>query len=91
MRKESSTSPVYVGGTSIFVMLTAIFAAAKVFNFSDMSWLMVLSPIWGPFLLLFVILIACVLLVFVFKLVMMVVDKIQMALIRKRNKRNVKK
>lgn len=48
-RSSGSTSSVAIsGGTSVFALLTAVFAAAKVMGFSDMSWIMVFSPIWAP-------------------------------------------
>lgn len=47
----SSSSAVAVsGGTSLFALLTVVFAAAKVMGFNDMSWFMVFSPIWGSVL-----------------------------------------
>lgn len=48
--------------SSFLVLLTLIFATAKVFGFSTMSWFWVFSPILIPFLLgLTLIFIACVL------------------------------
>ena len=34
--------------TFLCVMLTLMFAAAKLFKFSTMSWLWVFSPLWIP-------------------------------------------
>jgi hypothetical protein len=36
------------------VVLLSIFSAAKVFGFSNMSWIWVLSPVWIPLLILIV-------------------------------------
>lgn len=48
-RSSSNAGAVAIsGGTSVFALLTAVFAGAKLFGFSDMSWIMVLSPIWAP-------------------------------------------
>ena len=47
-QRTSSNSAVAVsGGTGLFALLTVVFAAAKVMGFSDMSWIMVFSPIWA--------------------------------------------
>ena len=51
LQSNSGTSAVAIsGGTSVFALLTVVFAAAKVMGFSDMSWIMVFSPIWASIL-----------------------------------------
>lgn len=45
--RGNSSAVAISGGTSVFALLTVVFAAAKVMGFSDMSWIMVFSPIWG--------------------------------------------
>lgn len=43
------------GGIGFFGMLTIVFIACKITGFIDWPWLLVLSPIWGFWLLVFVI------------------------------------
>ena len=48
-RSNNSSSAVAIsGGTSVFALLTAVFAGAKLTGYSDMSWWIVFSPLWGP-------------------------------------------
>ena len=41
------------GGIGFFGMLTIVFIACKITGFIDWPWLLVLSPIWGLWLLVF--------------------------------------
>lgn len=43
------------GGIGFFGMLTIVFIACKITGFIDWPWLLVLSPIWGFWLLVFVV------------------------------------
>lgn len=51
MRNKVPVNSVVVNsGTSVFVLLTCVFAAAKLFKFEEeMSWWFVFSPLWAPF------------------------------------------
>lgn len=43
------------GGIGFFGMLAIVFIACKITGFIDWSWWLVLLPIWGPLLLVFVV------------------------------------
>lgn len=47
MNRSGNSAVAVSGGTGLFALLTVVFAAAKVMGFSDMSWIMVFSPIWA--------------------------------------------
>lgn len=51
MKDNTST-----GGISFFGLLTIVFITLKLIGMIDWSWLWVLSPIWIPFALVFLIL-----------------------------------
>lgn len=51
MKDSTST-----GGISFFGLLTIVFITLKLIGMIDWSWLWVLSPIWIPFALVFLIL-----------------------------------
>ena len=52
-KSEVTTS----GGIGFFGILTIVFIALKLTNYIDWSWWLVLLPLYGPFIFIFVVLI----------------------------------
>ena len=51
----ATTTKVYKSGTSLCSLLTILFVALKLCKVIDWSWWLVLSPLWAPWAIAFVI------------------------------------
>lgn len=52
----SNSSSTRQGGISLFTLLAVLFIGLKLTHYINWSWLWVLSPIWGPFVFVIILL-----------------------------------
>lgn len=86
--RNNASQEIYVrSGSGIFVLLTAVFAAAKLFKYGDeMSWWFVFSPLWAPFVLFL-----CLFLLFAIIMFLYAVINELVASIKRKSKTKIKK